>query len=213
MCPLAICLLITLIILLERSVFWIKNNKKRNKENLNALLKALNSNKYSEFINLCNKSDYLVNRILSKLTDSNEYNFKQNVEIAINNEYRELRRGHLILDTIISISPMIGILGTVIGIIISFQAMAMTGMENPKAVTEGIGLALITTATGLSIAIIALLTHNIFNSHFIKVSNELELYITELEKYIKSTEEKKINTNTNKKLPKNIIKNEIKKKK
>ena len=46
------CLLITLIILLERSVFWIKTTKKE-EENLNALLKALNSNKYSEFINLC----------------------------------------------------------------------------------------------------------------------------------------------------------------
>ena len=101
----------------------------------------------------------------------------------LSKEYEKLKKGHIVLDTIISISPMIGILGTVIGIILSFQAMAMTGMDNPKEVTGGIGQALITTASGLIIAIIALLINNILNSKIVQITDELEIYISELEIY------------------------------
>ena len=59
----------------------------------------------------------------------------------------------------------------------------MTGMDNPKEVTGGIGQALITTASGLIIAIIALLINNILNSKIVQITDELEIYISELEIY------------------------------
>ncbi len=67
------------------------------------------------------------------------------------------------LDTMITVAPLLGILGTVIGIILSFDMLAVAGIENPQAVTGGIAQALITTATGLTIAILAVIPFNYFN--------------------------------------------------
>ena len=183
MYPLAICLTITIVIAIERITFWLELSKSKDNILLKKMILSLKENKYSEFIEQCKKSNHLINRILLKLTDSNKNNFKQNVDIELTKEYEKLKKGHIVLDTIISISPMIGILGTVIGIILSFQAMAMTGMDNPKEVTGGIGQALITTASGLIIAIIALLINNILNSKIVQITDELEIYISELEIY------------------------------
>ena len=59
--------------------------------------------------------------------------------------------------------------------------MASAGMDDPKAVTGGIGQALITTATGLVIAIFAMVFQYFFNSKILKVSSQIEIYVTELE--------------------------------
>lgn len=183
MYPLAICLTITFVITIERISFWKRLSHSKDKETLQNITKSLRENKYEAFLNNCKKSDYIINKILLKLSYSSKENFKQNVDIEITKEYENLKKGHLVLDTIIAISPMIGILGTVVGIILSFQAMAMTGMDNPKAVTGGIGQALITTATGLIIAIVALLISNIFNSKVNQLTDEFDIYISQLEIY------------------------------
>ena len=188
MYPLAICLMISIIITIERSIFWIRNGYSKNISLLNQMLFFLKNNNEEEFLKSCKKSSYLINRLLLKLINVNSINYKSAAEIEITKEYSKLRRGHIILDTIISVSPMIGILGTVIGIILSFQAMSVTGMDDPKAVTGGIGQALITTASGLVIAIFTLLVYNFFNSKISSLTNEIEIFITELEihKYSKN---------------------------
>ena len=92
-----------------------------------------------------------------------------------------MRRYMSILDTMITVAPLLGILGTVIGIINSFEMIGTAGIEDPRTVTAGIAQALITTAAGLSIAIIAVFPYNYFNSRVDNAARTIEKYATSLE--------------------------------
>jgi biopolymer transport protein ExbB len=86
-----------------------------------------------------------------------------------------------VLDTMITVAPLLGIFGTVLGIITSFEMLGSAGIENPKAVTAGVAQALITTATGLSIAILSVFPYNYFNSKVERAALDIEKYATSLE--------------------------------
>ena len=107
-------------------------------------------------------------------------------------ELDRMRRYLPILDTIIMVSPLLGIFGTVIGIILSFEILGSAGIEEPQAVTAGIAQALITTASGLGIAILSLFPFHYFNSRVEKAALIIEKYATSLEiVYEKLTQSRK----------------------
>ena len=72
----------------------------------------------------------------------------------------QLRHGLPILDTIITVAPLLGLLGTVTGMIKAFAILDKPGVEGPTAITGGVAEALIATATGLGIAIVTLVGYN-----------------------------------------------------
>lgn len=86
----------------------------------------------------------------------------------------KMRKQLSILDTIVTVAPMIGILGTVTGIIGSFDLLGSMGVDEPTAVTGGIAEALLTTAAGLFVSILALLPLNWFRSLNRQYVRELE---------------------------------------
>jgi biopolymer transport protein ExbB len=110
-------------------------------------------------------------------------NFSLNsaLEMAAAFEIRRMKRFMNVLDTMVTVSPLLGIFGTVTGIIRSFELMGAVGAQNPIAVSSGIAEALITTATGLSIAIPSLAFFNYFNSKIEDALHEIETYSTSLE--------------------------------
>jgi biopolymer transport protein ExbB len=81
---------------------------------------------------------------------------------ASSHELAVLERGLPVLATVAMIAPLLGFLGTVTGMINSFEALATVGLNNPAAVARGISEALITTATGLAIAIPVQMAYNFF---------------------------------------------------
>ena len=91
---------------------------------------------------------------------------KDEVERALQDasahELSVLERGLPVLATVAMISPLLGFLGTVTGMINSFEALASVGLNNPAAVARGISQALITTAAGLAIAIPIQMAYNYF---------------------------------------------------
>ncbi len=86
-----------------------------------------------------------------------------------------------VLDTIIMVAPLLGILGTVVGIISSFDMLGEMGIGDPRAVTGGIAQALISTAAGLTIAIATVFPFNYFNSRIDYAALAIEKYATSLE--------------------------------
>ncbi len=91
---------------------------------------------------------------------------KDEIELSLQDasahELAELERGLPILATIAMVAPLLGFLGTVTGMINSFEALASVGLNNPAAVASGISEALITTAAGLIIAIPVQMAYNYF---------------------------------------------------
>jgi biopolymer transport protein ExbB len=100
---------------------------------------------------------------------------EKNIESAAVFESARLERGLMVLATSANISPMMGFLGTVTGMIKSFATLAQAGLSNPGAVAAGISEALITTATGLFIAIPAQLGYNYFMSRINKFMRDIEV--------------------------------------
>ncbi|MBN1481289.1 MotA/TolQ/ExbB proton channel family protein [candidate division KSB1 bacterium] len=91
-------------------------------------------------------------------------------------EVRSLERGLPALETIAGIAPLLGLLGTVLGMIKVFTVISQQGTGQASLLAGGISEALITTATGLVIGILALIMYNYF-------SNVAENYILDIEKY------------------------------
>lgn len=103
---------------------------------------------------------------------------KEDVEKSIENaalyEMGRLERGLAVLATTANVAPLLGFLGTVTGMINSFDALAKQGLSNPGAVAAGISEALITTATGLIIAIPVQLVFNFFTTRINKFVRDIE---------------------------------------
>ena len=98
-------------------------------------------------------------------------------------EMAKLEKGLNILATIANIGPLLGFLGTVTGMIKSFEAIARAGLNNPSAVALGISEALITTASGLIIAIPTLAAYNYFTSLVSNFISDMENASTALIDY------------------------------
>lgn len=90
-----------------------------------------------------------------------------------------VRRLLWILDTTITLSPLLGLLGTILGIIDTFAALAAQGVSDPQAVSRGIGTALFATAAGIGIAVIVLVFNNFFNERVERVNEQLKVLALE----------------------------------
>ncbi|MEF9995069.1 MAG: MotA/TolQ/ExbB proton channel family protein [Burkholderiaceae bacterium] len=87
----------------------------------------------------------------------------------------KLDRNLWMLDTAVTLGPLLGLLGTIIGMIESFNVLGAAGVSNPTGVTGGIAHALIATAVGLSIAIVCVVPLNYFTKRIRLVVNQLDL--------------------------------------
>ena len=111
---------------------------------------------------------------------------KEAVEEAGRQEIIHLERYLTLLGTIVSISPLLGLLGTVLGMIKVFTIISTVGVGDPGVLANGIGEALITTAAGLSVAIPALVCHRYFHRVIDRYSAELERFALAVVEHIKS---------------------------
>lgn len=100
---------------------------------------------------------------------------EKTVENAALHEMSRLEKRLIILASIANIAPLLGFLGTVTGMIASFEALAAQGLSNPGAVAAGISEALITTAAGLIVAIPTQVAYNYFINSINKSVRDIEI--------------------------------------
>ena len=84
------------------------------------------------------------------------------------------------LETIVTAAPLLGLLGTIIGMIRAFRLFGSEGLVDPRGVTGGVAEALVATAAGLLIAIVSLLAFNYFSQRLAQVMDALEQFATRL---------------------------------
>jgi biopolymer transport protein ExbB len=181
MWPLLACSIAVLTVIIERSLFWISLERERNRKLMDAVL-ALAENGQWELIRqkTTTSQDHII-RVLVVGIIHREYDMGKAMEAEANLTVQRMSRFMPVLDTMITVAPLLGIFGTVLGIIGSFEILGASGIADPKLVTSGIAQALITTATGLGIAIIAVIPYNYFNTRITRAIHVMEKYATSLE--------------------------------
>jgi biopolymer transport protein ExbB len=98
---------------------------------------------------------------------------------------KELNRGQWVLETIVTGAPLIGLLGTIVGMMGSFKIIGTNGLVKPEEVTGGVAEALIATACGLLIALIALFAFNFFTRRNAQMLDEMERLGTRMVDHIR----------------------------
>lgn len=92
---------------------------------------------------------------------------------------RDMSRGLWLLETIVTAAPLLGLLGTIVGMMHSFRLIGGDGLVNPAGVSGGVAQALIATAIGIVIALVALFAFNYFSRRTDRLMDELEMFANE----------------------------------
>jgi biopolymer transport protein ExbB len=181
MYPLLVCSVTALTVIIERAIFWLRERRSRAQGLVDKILELAERDDYVEAARIGSGSKDYVARILICGIVHRNFSLSSALEMAAAVEIERMKRFMNVLDTMVTVSPLLGILGTVTGIIRSFEAMGVSGAQNPVAVSGGIAEALITTAAGLMIAIPSLAFFNYFNARIEGALHEIETYSTSLE--------------------------------
>jgi biopolymer transport protein ExbB len=181
MYPLLLCSVIALTLIIERSIFWAAAGIDRDRPLMDKVLELSAEENWEEIRKTTQGSKNSVVRVLISGILHRDYSPVKAMESAAADEIYKMRRFMGALDTIITIAPLLGILGTVVGIIESFDMLGASGIEDPMAVTGGIAKALITTASGLTIAIVTVFPYNFFNARIERAAQIIEKYATSFE--------------------------------
>jgi biopolymer transport protein ExbB len=181
MYPLLACSILVLTVIIERLLFWITVDLNRNRQLIEDVLELCRQGDWEAVRDRVSGSKDFIIRVLVSGILHREFSMTKAMEVTAAEEIQNMRRYMGVLDTMITVAPLLGIFGTVIGIIASFEALGIAGIDQPQAVTVGIAQALITTAAGLGIAILSVFPYNYFNSRVEKAVLNIEKYSTSLE--------------------------------
>lgn len=188
MVPLLLCSVIALAVVIERFLFW---RKAGSRQPIEEMLELVERREFSKAHELGRNSSLPVARVLAAGLAHRNPSVSKALEVAAQKEIPVLKQRLTILDTIITLAPLLGLLGTVTGMIGSFGIMSEAGIGQPHAVTGGVAEALIATAAGLLIAIATLVPYNYFSSRAERELEEIEYYASRLELTLAAQEEKR----------------------
>jgi biopolymer transport protein ExbB len=189
MWPLLICSIITVATALERLFFIIRERARRKPQIVEKILERVEHHDLDAAIKIGSDNKDFVARVLTFALAHRAESFSSAVLRAANLELKKFNRGLAVLDTIVTLAPLLGLLGTVTGMIHAFGLLGTQQLDAPEAITGGIAQALIATAFGLSIAITALIPFNYLNARLEEARHDIEDAATQLELHLEQCKE------------------------
>ncbi|NIR49459.1 MotA/TolQ/ExbB proton channel family protein [candidate division KSB1 bacterium] len=188
MIPLALCSILALAVVIEKA-FSLRRKKVIVPEIVNVLDNIKGPDDVGLAMSICEKHEGpFANVIRTGLEYRNQP--KDEIKEALTDqgrqEVRNLERGLVILETVAGIAPLLGLLGTVIGILKVFNVISKLGVGQAAALSGGISEALITTIVGLSIGIPAVVVYNFFTDKAEDLVLEIEKHSSTLLKKVTS---------------------------
>ena len=178
--PLLVCSIVGLTVVLERLVYWMNYRSQFDSVLVEKVYFLMSQSRITEALQKIGDSQDPSLTCIKKCFEAHQKIKPLTLESMATQSLKPTRKFEKTLETIITISPLLGILGTVLGIIISFQGAGPNGMNNPSAMMAGLSQALVTTALGLGISIVLLVFHNYFvrlsESTKEKLEEELTLF-------------------------------------
>ena len=182
MWPLLLCSLVSTTCIIERIFYW-KKIYWHHKFSINSSINSSKQSKEDHIRGLKKNVSFPLAHVLL-ITLTKEYSDLNQFDLILSSSIRrvapEIRKFNSIFSTIISVSPLLGLLGTILGLINSFAYLNLGKAGfNSDQVTGGISEALISTATGLIIAIVTLVFANYFKSLANKELSLIRNYVLE----------------------------------
>ena len=191
MWPLLGCSLVALAVIIERMLFWVRSRDRRGcrSESVAQVLDLSRKRDFDKALELAERTADSVARVLAAGLRQRGAGLGDHMAVAADNELASMRRGMAVLDTIVTVAPLLGILGTVTGIIGAFNMLGGSEIQDPKAVVGGLAEALITTAAGLVIAIGTVIPFNLFRARIGQETKRIENAATLLEAACRGAQE------------------------
>jgi biopolymer transport protein ExbB len=174
--PLGACLVLGIIVIIWK-FFDLMAKTSRTRKILGEVNQLLAEQRIDDAMAVCQESDSPASNILYAGLER-RHEGTDRIMKAIENqgllELSKLEKGLVILATLMNVAPLLGFLGTVIGMIIAFQSIEAAGEVEATLVAGGIKVALLTTAAGLTIAIPVSIAHNYFISRIDSLVIDME---------------------------------------
>jgi biopolymer transport protein ExbB len=188
MWPILIVSLVGFTVVIERILFLIREATSREPEVVEKILDRVENRDIDGAIELGKRSKDFVARILTYALTHRDQSLHNAFVRAANNELKRFQQGTAVLDTVITAAPLLGLLGTVTGMMRTFGNMTGDIAAAAGQITGGVAEALIATAAGLAIAIIGLVPYNILNSQAEQAKHDIADASNALELIIKKSE-------------------------
>lgn len=179
MWPLLACSVLALAIVLAKLFFFFQIQQGAD-DLFKQVYELVNQRKYAEAITVCQASKSPLARVfvaVLHLQGRSREHIKTIAGEVASREGAPLEHFLGLLSTIATISPLLGLLGTVLGMINAFTVIAAQGVGTPATLGGGISQALITTAAGLGVAIPVILAHRYLTGRVNRISMAMEEYI------------------------------------
>lgn len=190
MWPILLISFIGLTVIFERILFVVRENASRDPQTVERMLEKVEARDLEGALEIGKKSKDFIARILSYSISNKEYSMHNAFMRASNLELTRFQQGMSILDTVITAAPLLGLLGTVTGMMNTFGALGAGGdiAANASKITGGVAEALIATACGLLVAIMGLFPFNYVNARIEEAKHEVADASNALEILIKKSE-------------------------
>ncbi len=176
MIVLLLCSVVVITFALERWWYFLRTRYSARSFKAD-MRKYLSRNQLGEFANYCKKGGGSLGAIMSAAVDNlsaGRDEVDQILDVEMEKEQVAMERNLIVLGTLANIAPLLGLFGTVVGIIRAFKDIAVTGSGGSSVIAMGVSEALLTTAAGIVVAVIATVFFNLF-------TRKIRVRITEAE--------------------------------
>jgi len=187
MVPILICALVAVAVVGERSFWWLRESRRREPVKLERVLAALENGDLTTATQIAQGSNDPIIRMIYRGLNHVHTSLQGALQLAAGIELERAGRFLMVMDTLVTLAPLLGLLGTVTGLMRALLSV-VTAELSVVAVTGGSGEALIATACGLGIAIISLIPFNYFTGRLTRLQFELEAAATNVEMMIAPTQ-------------------------
>lgn len=190
MIPLALLSLVALAIVIER-LWMLRGSNYMQPTTVATLNELLAGGRFKQAIDYCRRNPGPYADLVATMVENRNAPYdelKQIMEDTARHRLQNLQRGLGALGTIVAGAPLLGLLGTVVGMIKIFAVVATAGSQVTEALSLGISEALVTTASGLIIAIPALFTHSFLEARAAGIISDMEIRLIDLLHFVRRAE-------------------------